>query len=354
MREKPTIGITIGDINGIGPETICKLFADERIYSFCTPVIYGSTRVLSYYKKMFNLNSFRYSKLKKWDQIADKQANVVSVINEFPEIEVGQETDKAGEYALLAIDQAIADWKEGKLDAIVTGPINKKTVAKACEEEFTGHTEYLSRKTGQEESLMLLCADQIRMGLVTNHIPVSQIAEKLNKTLIKDKIELLHTSLKQDFFINEPKIAVLSLNPHAGDQGLIGDEELEILIPAINESYREDRIVIGPFPADGLFGSGNFKKFDAILAIYHDQGLAPFKALTFDEGVNFTAGLKLIRTSPDHGTAYDIAGKGIASENSLRLALFHAIDIYKNRTEYQELAANKLTISSKRRKSRKQ
>lgn len=350
---KPKIGITIGDINGVGPEIIIKMLSDERIYQFCTPIVYGSTRVLSYYKKLLDNNKFRYSALNDWSKLMDKQTNVVSTIKEIPEIEVGQETDIAGQYALDAIDAALADWKEGKIDAILTAPINKNNVARAAEGKFSGHTEYLTKETGAEDSIMILFADNLRLGLVTNHIPVSDITKKLTKINVQKKIEQLNKSLIEDFFINKPKIAVLSLNPHAGDKGLIGSEELEILTPAINQSYRNGILALGPFAADGLFGSGNFKKFDAVLAIYHDQGLAPFKALTFDGGVNFTAGLDLVRTSPDHGTAYDIAGKNLASEKSMRQALFAAIDIFKHRTEYKDLTADKLKKSKKRSKSRR-
>lgn len=353
MQNKPKIGITIGDINGIGPEIIIKLFSNDKLYQYCTPIIYGSTRVLSYYKKLLNNDQFRYSALKDWNQLQLKQANVVSVIDEVPEIEVGKETEKAGEYALLSIDAAIKDWKDGKIDALVTAPINKNLVAKFSEEKFTGHTEYITQQIGNSNSLMLLYAEQLRMGLVTNHIPVSAVSENISIEKVVEKIEQLNTSLVQDFFINKPKIAVLSLNPHAGDNGLLGNEELDILTPAINQSYRNGILSFGPYPADGLFGSGNFKKFDAILAIYHDQGLAPFKALTFDDGVNFTAGIDMVRTSPDHGTAYDIAGKGIASENSMRQALYGAIDIYNKRKNYKELTADVLKIKKKKTRNNK-
>lgn len=350
---KPKIGITIGDINGVGPEVIIKMLSDERLYNFCTPIVYGSTRVLSYYKKLMNNDKFRYSSLKDWSHIFDKQTNVVSVIEEDPIIEVGKETAIAGVYALKAIDKAIEDWKAGHIDAILTAPINKSTVSKAAEGSFTGHTEYFAKQTGDKESLMVLFADNLRLGLVTNHIPVSEISNKLTKILVQHKIEQFHKSLVEDFYINKPKIAVLSLNPHAGDKGLIGNEELEILIPAINQCYRNGILSLGPYPADGLFGSGNFKKFDGILAIYHDQGLAPFKALTFDDGVNFTAGLDLVRTSPDHGTAFDIAGKNEASEQSMRQALFAAIDILESRMEYADGVENKLKKSNKTRKASK-
>ncbi len=350
---KPKIGITIGDINGIGPEIIIKMLSNEKIYQYCTPVVYGSTRVLSHYKKLLDNTKFRYSKLTDWSKLMEKQTNVVSTIDEIPVIEVGEETEIAGQYALNAIDKALVDWKDGKIDAILTAPINKSTVAKAAEGKFSGHTEYITAFTGAEDSIMILFAENLRLGLVTNHIPVNEISSKLTKIIVQNKIEQLNKSLIKDFFINKPKIAVLSLNPHAGDKGLIGSEELEILIPAINQSYRNGILALGPYAADGLFGSGNYKNFDAILAIYHDQGLAPFKALTFDDGVNFTGGIDLVRTSPDHGTAYDIAGKNMASERSMRNALFAAIDIFKNRSEYIELTADKLKKSKKRYKARK-
>jgi 4-hydroxythreonine-4-phosphate dehydrogenase len=267
--------------------------------------------------------------------------------------ELGEETEIAGKYALDAINQAISDWKEGKIDALITAPINKHSVAKAAEGSFSGHTEYLARETGAKDSLMVLFADTIRMGLVTNHIPVSEISSKLSKEIVQQKIEMLNRSLVQDFFLNKPRIAVLSLNPHAGDKGLIGSEELEILVPAINQCYRNGILAFGPYPADGLFGSGNFKKFDAVLAIYHDQGLTPFKALTFDDGVNFTAGLDIIRTSPDHGTAFDIAGKNLASPQSMRQALFAALDIVESRAEYKEWTADKLKTRNRKSRSRK-
>lgn len=342
INNKPVIGITIGDINGIGPEIIIKLFSDDRMYDMCVPIIYGSTRVISYYKKALDNKKIRYGKLKGWDNIVEKQLNVVSCIDEQPKVEMGQETEDAAKYALDSIDKALKDWKDGHLDAIVTAPINKNTVAKIAENKFTGHTEYITKFTGAEDSIMLLCSDLLRVGLVTNHLPVADVASKISTELIEQKINLLHQSLVQDFNIQKPKIAVLSLNPHAGDKGLLGAEEIDIIQPAIAKTSREGRYVIGPFPADGFFGSGNFKKFDAVLAMYHDQGLAPFKAICFDDGTNFTAGIPLVRTSPDHGTAYSIAGQGIASEQSLRTAVFTAIDVVKNRLEYKEIQENSI------------
>ena len=337
---KPKIGITLGDINGVGPETIIKVLSDERIYKYCTPIIYGSTRVLSYYKKTIENKSFQYGSLKDWNKPFDSQANVKSCVDGEPQINIGEETEIAGKYALDFINAALKDWKDGHLDAIVTGPINKNTVAKAAEGAFTGHTEYITKFTETDESLMFLVSDRLRVGLVTNHLPLQDVAARIDTASIVRKIEMMDKSLREDFGIHKPRIAVLALNPHAGDKGLIGAEEQDIIIPAISQCSRNGIYAFGPYPTDGFFGSSDFKQFDAVLAMYHDQGLTPFKALVFDEGVNFTAGIPLVRTSPDHGTGYAIAGKGIASEQSLRTAIFCAIDVIRNRAEYAEMTAN--------------
>lgn len=330
---KPKIGITIGDINGIGPEIIIKMLSNDAIYSMCTPIIYGSTKVLSYYKKALNNSKFKYTHLKDWDKLAGKQAHVVNCIDEQPVINPGEETDEAGKYALESIDAALKDWKEGKIDVLLTAPINKQLVAKYAPEGFKGHTEYISSFCGKDESLMLLTSDRLTVGLVTNHIPVGQITNKLTLALVTKKLLLLNNSLKKDFGIHKPKIAVLGLNPHAGDNGLLGKEEETIIAPAIKDMMTRGIYTFGPYPSDGFFGTNDYTKFDAILAMYHDQGLIPFKSISFDEGVNFTSGIDIIRTSPDHGTAYDIAGKGIASERSIQNALFTGIDIFRNRQE---------------------
>lgn len=330
---KPKIGITIGDINGIGPEVIIKMLSDDRIYSICQPIIYGSTKVLSFYKKVLNNDKFKYAHFKDWDQLSCKQSYVVGCIDEDAEICVGQEKDEAGKYALDCIDTALKDWKEGKIDALLTAPINKNLVAKHTTENFKGHTEYIANFCGAKESLMLLTSERLTVGLVTNHIPINLVASKLKTSAITSKIMMLNNSLKTDFGIQKPKIAVLGLNPHAGDSGLIGTEEDEIIKPSINDAMSRGIYTFGPYPADGFFGTSDYKAFDGILAMYHDQGLIPFKSICFDEGVNFTAGLDLVRTSPDHGTAYGIAGKNLASESSMRQALYAAIDIFKNRQE---------------------
>ena len=332
---KPKIGITIGDVNGVGPEIIIKMLSNDLIYSMCTPIIYGSTKVLSYYKKAINNHKFKYTQLKSWSKLNGKQTFVVNCIDEHPIIKPGKETEEAGVYAFKSINTALEDWKDGKIDALITAPINKNLVALAAGEEynFKGHTEYISTYCGSDESLMLLTSDRLTVGLVTNHIPVGEIANKLKTKLIADKLLLLNNSLKNDFGIHKPKIAVLGLNPHAGDNGLLGKEEEKIIIPAIKDIFSRGIYVFGPYPSDGFFGTNDYSKFDGIIAMYHDQGLIPFKSISFEEGVNFTAGIDIIRTSPDHGTAYDIAGKGIASEKSIRNALFLAIDIWRNRNK---------------------
>ncbi|MGB0885202.1 MAG: 4-hydroxythreonine-4-phosphate dehydrogenase PdxA [Chitinophagales bacterium] len=328
---KPKIGITIGDINGIGPEIIIKMLSDDRIYALCQPIIYGSTKVLSYYKKMLKNEKFKYTHLKDWGRLAGKQTFVVNCIDEQPEINVGKETDNGGKYAFESLNTALKDWKDGKIDALLTAPINKSLVAKHAGENFKGHTEYITTFCEKDESLMLLTSDRLTVGLATNHIPVNQIASSLKPNLITKKIMMLNKSLKEDFNIQKPKIAVLGLNPHAGDNGLLGSEEENIIKPAIQDANSRGILTFGPYPSDGFFGTLDYTAFDGILAMYHDQGLIPFKALAFDEGVNFTSGLNLVRTSPDHGTAYNIAGKNTASEQSMRQALFLAIDIVKNR-----------------------
>jgi len=332
-NNKPKVGITIGDINGIGPEIIIKLLSDERIYSFCTPIVYGSTKALSYYKKALKKDKFKYTQLKDWDHLSGKQTFVVNCIDEQPEIQMGSETDEAGKYAFDALNTALNDWKEEKIDILVTAPINKNLVAKFAGEEFKGHTEYIANFCGNNESLMLLTSDRLTVGLVTNHLPIGQVAKKLKLDLVTKKLLLLNNTLKNDFGVHKPKIAVLGLNPHAGDNGLLGEEENNIISPAINDAISRGVYAFGPYPADGFFGTNDYTKFNAVLAMYHDQGLIPFKSISFDEGVNFTSGLSIIRTSPDHGTAYDIAGKNIASEKSLRNALFTAIDVFRNRNK---------------------
>jgi 4-hydroxythreonine-4-phosphate dehydrogenase len=332
MNHKPRIGITLGDVNGIGPEVVLKALADNRVLNIATPVVYGSGRVVSHYKKLLNIEDLNYSQVKSKGQFAHKSINVVNCWEESLEINPGKQTAEGGKAALTALKQACEDLKEGSLDALVTAPIDKKTVH-SDEFPFTGHTEFLSKFFNASESLMFMISDSLRVGLVTEHIPVSKIATSVTKEKIEAKLMVMEASLRKDFGINKPKIAVLSLNPHAGDNGLIGSEDDTIIKPIVNDLRNKGRLVFGPFPADGFFGSSQYTKYDGILAMYHDQGLIPFKAIAFDNGVNFTAGLPVVRTSPDHGTAFSIAGKNQASEVSLREAIYRAVDIFKQRTE---------------------
>lgn len=329
-NEKPIIGITIGDINGIGPEVIIKSLADTRILKICTPVIYGSTKVLAYYKKAIKAEDFNYSQARAQDQFHPKRINVVNCWEEMVEIDTGTVTQAAGKSAFLALETACHDLKQGHLDAIVTAPINKHNIQNESF-RFAGHTEYLTQYFEAKDSLMFLVSENLRVGVVTGHIPLQEVSQKINSDLIVKKLKIMAASLRLDFGIQKPKIAVLGLNPHAGEEGLLGKEEADIIKPAIERCKNNGMLVFGPYPSDGFFGTSQYKKVDAVLAMYHDQGLIPFKTLAFDSGVNFTAGLSAVRTSPDHGTAYDIAGKNIASEKSMREAIFLACDVVKNR-----------------------
>jgi 4-hydroxythreonine-4-phosphate dehydrogenase len=326
IDRKPVIGITLGDLNGIGPEVVIKALQDPRLLNYLTPVIYGATRVLNYYKKHFELNEFNYSQVKD-DLFFPKKVNVVNCWEDHVEITPGQLSPQAGLYAFKALEKATQDALAGKIDAIVTAPINKKNI-QSDSFRFPGQTEYLTEKSGESDSIMMLVAENLRVGLITTHIPLRDVAAQITTERISSKIRLFNNSLKKDFGCGKPKVAVLSLNPHAGDDGLFGNEEKDIIKPVIDELKNQGHLIYGPYPSDGLFGSGQYRTFDGILAMYHDQGLTPFKTLAFETGVNFTAGLKFIRTSPDHGTAYNIAGKNIASEVSIRSAIFLAKDIF--------------------------
>lgn len=325
-QQKPRIGITLGDINGIGPEVVIKALHDNRLASLITPVIYGSTRVLSYYKKLMNLEEFNYGQSKGRGQYVPKTINVVNCWEEVIEIDPGKPSKEAGKAALLALKQATLDLKEGLLDALVTAPIDKHTIH-GDEFPFTGHTEYLADYFATKNYLMIMVSEGLRVGLVTEHVSVKEIANFITTEQVEAKLKIMEQTLKKDFGINKPKIAILGLNPHAGDNGLIGKEDDAILKPIIQDWKNKGKLVFGPFPADGFFAAGSHAKFDGILAMYHDQGLVPFKLLAFETGVNYTAGLPIVRTSPDHGTAYSIAGKNLAQEGSLRQAIYTAMDI---------------------------
>ncbi len=331
-HEKPRIGITIGDLNGVGPEVILKALADNRLLSLLTPVIYGSTRAVSFYKKSMSLEEINYLQVKAKGHFVPKHINVVNCWEDVIEITPGKPSTETGKVAFKAIEQACTELKEGLIDAIVTAPIDKKTIHSEAF-PFRGHTEYITEFFGSKESLMLMCSETLKVGLVTEHLPLRDVAANITKERIQSKIQLLEQSLQKDFGIPKPKIAVLGLNPHAGDGGLLGMEEEEIIRPAIIELKNKGKLVSGPYPADGFFGSDSARKFNGVLAMYHDQGLIPFKVLNFEHGVNFTAGLNVIRTSPDHGTGYGIAGKNLADESSMREAIYMASDILKVRFE---------------------
>ena len=338
---KIKVGITQGDINGVGYEVILKAFSDPVMLELCTPVIYGSPKVAAYHRKSLDLPT-NFSIVSSAAEAAYNRLSVVNCTDDEVKVEFSKADPEAGKAALGALERAIEEYKEGLIDVIVTAPINKHTIQSETF-AFPGHTEYIEERLGNgAKSLMILMKDDFRVALVTGHIPVSQIASTITKELIEEKLAIFNQSLKQDFAIDAPRIAVLSLNPHAGDEGLLGTEEQEIISPAIQELADKGMLCYGPYPADGFMGSGNFTHFDGVLAMYHDQGLAPFKALAMDKGVNYTAGLPVVRTSPAHGTAYDIAGKGLASEDSFRQAVYVAIDVFRNRMREKEAHANPL------------
>jgi 4-hydroxythreonine-4-phosphate dehydrogenase len=334
---KPVIGITLGDINGIGPEVIIKTLADSRISNICTPVIYGSVKVLNRYRKILQMEEYSYFTLKPLQAPNPRKVNVLNCWDDDLELQPGKATEEGGRCAWLALKQSSEDLKTGYIDAVVTGPINKSNIQRE-EFKFAGHTEYYTSTFGSKDSLMLLTSDKLRVGVVTGHIPLKDVVPALTQELIMRKTKILYNSLRNDFGINKPKIALLGVNPHAGEEGLLGTEEQDIIMPAIKELKNANVLAFGPFPADGFFGTMQYKKYDAVLAMYHDQGLIPFKTLAFETGVNYTAGLPIIRTSPDHGTAYSIAGKKQADETSLREALYLACDIARVRKEAALLA----------------
>jgi 4-hydroxythreonine-4-phosphate dehydrogenase len=334
---KPRIGITLGDLNGIGPEVVMKALQDHRIFNMATPVVYGSAKVISFYKKQLNIEEFNYTQVRNKGQFSPKTINVVNCWEENVEINPGKASKQSGASALVALKLACEDLKEGVLDALVTGPIDKLSIH-SDEFPFRGHTEFLSQFFGKPETLMFMVSDNLRVGLLTEHVPVREIASNITKERLESKLKVMEQSLRKDFGISKPRIAVLGLNPHAGDGGLIGDEEELVLKPVIADLKNRGKLIYGPFPADGFFATGTYTKYDGVLAMYHDQGLIPFKSIAFDDGINFTAGLPVVRTSPDHGTGYNIAGKNQANESSLRMAIYGAADIHGRRNE---LAAEK-------------
>jgi 4-hydroxythreonine-4-phosphate dehydrogenase len=337
---KPVIGISCGDINGIGTELIIKTFADHRILDQCTPVIFASNKLINFYRKSVPEAHFNYQSIKDFTKVNHKQINIYNCWEEDVIINPGQLNETGGKYAVKSLLAAANALKEGHIQGLVTAPIHKKNVQSA-EFNFTGHTPFLKETAKANDVLMLLYADNLRVALVTEHVPVKSIAQNITKEAIVSKLNLLYQSLRRDFGIDKPKIAVLGLNPHAGDEGLIGNEEEQIIKPAIKEA-KQNMLVFGPYSADAFFARRSYQQFDAVLAMYHDQGLIPFKTIAVGEGVNFTAGLPFVRTSPDHGTAFDIAGKNKADITSFVTAVFECVDIINRRNEYDERNKNPL------------
>ena len=339
--KKIRVAITQGDTNGVGCEVILKTFADPAMFEICTPIVYGSPKVIAYHKKALNIDT-NYSIINRVEEARDGRLNVLTCFDEEVKIELGQPSEEAGKAAFKALDRAMADYQAGLYDVLVTAPINKATI-QSPNFHFPGHTEYIESKTGNgDKALMILMNENLRVALVTTHLPIKDISKAITKEAIIEKAVIFQKSLKRDFRISSPRIAVLSLNPHAGDNGLLGTEEKEVIVPAIEELEKQGVQAFGPYAADGFFGSNTYDYFDGVLAMYHDQGLAPFKTIALDSGVNYTAGLPFIRTSPDHGTAYDIAGQGKADENSFRQAIYTAIDVFRNRQNYDEPLQNPL------------
>lgn len=339
---KIIVGISQGDINGIGLEVVLKTLLEPGIADVCTPVLFSSQKTVSYYRKVLGLEEFSFNPIRDFSQLNPKKVNVFVCYEEEVNIEMGKSTATGGKYAYLSLEKATQALMDNNIQALVTAPINKSNI-QSDEFKFVGHTEYLGAKLGGDP-LMLLCSDSgLRVALVTGHVPVKDISSKITTEVVAKKILQLHGSLVKDFGIRKPRIAVLGLNPHAGDDGTIGKEDKEIIKPAI-DGIKVNGLIYGPYAADGFFGNGTYKQFDGVLAMYHDQGLIPFKTLSFSEGVNFTAGLNAVRTSPDHGTAYEIAGKNIANEQSFKKAIYAAIDIYKNRKLQAEISENPLAF----------
>ncbi|MDR2119658.1 MAG: 4-hydroxythreonine-4-phosphate dehydrogenase PdxA [Tannerella sp.] len=344
MGKKIKIGITHGDINGISYEVILKTFADERITELCTPVIYGSVKIATYHQKTMELPTVGFKIIRTPSEASDGKINLINCVDGELKVEFSKSTPESGKASFQALEKAVSDIKNGMIDALLTAPVNKHAIW-SDNFRFPGHTEYLESHFGKgnnAKSLMILVYDSLRVALATGHIPLADVASHLTKQVIAEKLLIFNASLKQDFGIVGPRIAILSLNPHAGDSGLLGREESEVITPAIREAEEQGMMVFGPFAADGFFGSEAYRKFDGVLAMYHDQGLTPFKTLAMENGVNFTAGLPVIRTSPAHGTAYDIAGRNKASETSFRRALYALLDIHRNRTGYKLVTANPL------------
>jgi 4-hydroxythreonine-4-phosphate dehydrogenase len=348
-HKKIRVGLSVGDFNGIGLEIILKSLSDARLYEHCVPVIYGSSKLVTYHLKHLKIEDIAFKSLKSADDLDPNKVNVVEVWEEEVEVNFGKPNKTSGIYAFKSLKAAVEDLASNKVDVLVTAPIDKNVIQSA-EFDFKGHTEFLAHYANEDNPLMILASESLRVALVSGHIALREVAASITTDKIFNKLEIFNKALQQDFSVNRPKIAVLGLNPHNGDNGLMGDEESTIISPAISKAQESGILAFGPYPTDGFFGSELRNKFDGVLAMYHDQGLAPFKALAFDRGVNFTAGLPIVRTSPDHGVASDIAGQSIASESSMREAILYAMDIYNARREYKELTANPLEIKPNKRR----
>ena len=346
MGKKLVVGITQGDGNGISYEVIIKALADERMLDLCTPVIYGSSKIFGFYKKQIhNKEQINTNVINSAKDVHQKRVNIVNCLPENVFVEPGQSTPESAKAALTALERAVEDIKEGYIDVLVTAPFNKRAMDKEGF-GYTGHTEYLEKKFEVDEVAMIMVCDRLKVCVATGHIPLKEVPKQLTTEKILKKLRLMKSSLQRDFGIDSPKIAVLGLNPHCGDGGLMGTEEQEVILPAIKAAAAEDIMAFGPYSPDGFFGLANYAKFDAVLAMYHDQGLTPFKALAFEDGVNYTAGLPVIRTSPDHGTAYEMAGRDMADPRSMKAAIYTAIDIYNRRADYDELIEGRMTIKA--------
>jgi 4-hydroxythreonine-4-phosphate dehydrogenase len=342
-HSKIKVAISCGDVNGIGMEVVIKSFQDNRMFEFCTPIVYAQSKTAPNYRKEIGTQDFSFNLISSYEKANSKQVNLVSVQEEEVPLTFGAITDEAGKLAYASLKMATQEIASNHADILVTAPLHKQNIPWESD-DIKGHTEYLAHYANEDHPLMLMVHDEMRVGVVTGHVPLKDVAQKLSVDKIVTTLEVFKKSLIQDFNIHQPRIAVLGLNPHAGDNGVIGKEESEIIIPAIEKFNAGGGISIGPFPSDGFFGSGQYKKFDGILAMYHDQGLIPFKTISKNAGVNFTAGLPIVRTSPDHGTAFDIAGKNVADPTSFRNAVYLGIDIYRNRRNYREMIANPLEI----------
>ena len=342
---KPVVGITHGDFNGISYEVILKTLVEPHILEICTPLLYGSSKLASLHRKMLNITDLNFNVIRKAEFAVAKRQNIINCTEQEVKVDIGTSTEMAGQLSLSALNMAVDDLKNKQIDVLVTAPINKKNIQSA-RFPFRGHTEYLAEKFASTNYLMMMVAGNLRIGFATGHVSIKEVPEKLTTDMIIRKLVVMNNSLIRDFGINKPKIALLGLNPHSGDEGVIGNEENDIIIPAIKKAQKENILCFGPYPADGFFGTMNYRQFDGVLAMYHDQGMIAFKTIAFDEGVNFTAGLSIIRTSPAHGTAYDIAGKNIASPVSIRNAIYLACDIHHNRHQFDVLNAHPLKVGT--------